>query len=105
MDISLFDYELDKDLIAQFPCSPRDSSRLLSCLDNVPKDFNFKKLPEILNSGDILVINNTKVIPSRLFGQRDNVAYRDETPKDRGLRQLVTHAKKYDRTCNCQTKR
>ena len=73
MDISLFDYELDKDLIAQFPCSPRDSSRLLSCLDNVPKDFNFKKLPEILNSGDILVINNTKVIPSRLFGQRDNV--------------------------------
>ena len=73
MDISLFDYELDKDLIAQFPCSPRDSSRLLSCLDNIPKDFNFKKLPEILNSGDILVINNTKVIPSRLFGKRDNV--------------------------------
>ena len=73
MDISLFDYELDKDLIAQFPCSPRDSSRLLSCLDNIPKDFNFKKLPEILNSGDVLVINNTKVIPSRLFGKRDNV--------------------------------
>ena len=73
MDISLFDYELDKDLIAQFPCSPRDSSRLLSCLDNVPKDFNFKMLPEILNSGDVLVINNTKVIPSRLFGKRDNV--------------------------------
>ena len=73
MDISLFDYELDKDLIAQFPCSPRDSSRLLSCLDNIPKDFHFKKLPEILNSGDVLVINNTKVIPSRLFGKRDNV--------------------------------
>ena len=73
MDISLFDYELDKDLIAQFPCSPRDSSRLLSCLDNIPKDFNFNKLPEILNSGDVLVINNTKVIPSRLFGKRDNV--------------------------------
>ena len=73
MDISLFDYELDKDLIAQFPCSPRDSSRLLSCLDNIPKDFHFKKLPDILNSGDVLVINNTKVIPSRLFGKRDNV--------------------------------
>ena len=73
MDISLFDYELDKDLIAQFPCSPRDSSRLLSCLDNIPKDFNFNKLPEILNSGDVLVINNTKVIPSRLFGKGDNV--------------------------------
>jgi len=73
MDISLFDYELDKDLIAQFPSSPRDSSRLLSCLDNIPKDFNFNKLPEILNSGDVLVINNTKVIPSRLFGKRDNV--------------------------------
>ena len=73
MDISLFDYELDKNLIAQSPCSPRDFSLLLSCLDKIPKDLNFKNLPEILNSGDVLVINNTKVIPSRLFGKRDDV--------------------------------
>jgi len=73
MDISLFDYELDKNLIAQSPCSPRDCSLLLSCLDKIPKDLNFKNLPEILNSGDVLVINNTKVIPSRLFGKRDDV--------------------------------
>ena len=73
MDISLFDYELDIKLIAQSPCFPRDSSRLLSCLDNVPQDLNFKNLPEILSSGDVLIVNNTKVIPSRLFAKRDNV--------------------------------
>ena len=73
MDISLFDYELDIKLIAQSPSSPRDSSRLLSCLDNVPQDLNFRNLPEILSSGDVLIVNNTKVIPSRLFATRDNV--------------------------------
>ena len=73
MDISLFDYELDIKLIAQSPCFPRDNSRLLSCLDNVPQDLNFKNLPEILSSGDVLIVNDTKVIPSRLFAKRDNV--------------------------------
>jgi len=73
MDISQFDYDLDVNLIAQKPCFPRDNSRLLSCIDNNYKDLFFKKLPELLNFGDVLVINNTKVIPSRLFGKRDEV--------------------------------
>ena len=73
MDISQFDYDLDVNLIAQKPCFPRDNSRLLSCIDNNHKDLFFKNLPEILNFGDVLVINNTKVIPSRLFGKRDEV--------------------------------
>ena len=73
MDISQFDYDLDVNLIAQKPCFPRDNSRLLSCVDNNYKDLFFKNLPEILNFGDVLVINNTKVIPSRLFGKRDEV--------------------------------
>ena len=73
MDISQFDYELDVNLIAQKPCFPRDNSRLLSCLGKNYKDLFFKNLPELLNFGDVLVINNTKVIPSRLFGKRDEV--------------------------------
>ena len=73
MDISQFDYDLDVNLIAQKPCFPRDNSRLLSCLEENYKDLFFKNLPELLNFGDVLVINNTKVIPSRLFGKRDEV--------------------------------
>jgi S-adenosylmethionine:tRNA ribosyltransferase-isomerase len=73
MDISLFDYELDSSLIAQKPFFPRDQSRLLVCLDSGIQDFKFKELPKLLNSGDVLVINNTKVIPSRLFAKRDKV--------------------------------
>ena len=73
MDISLFDYEIDSSLIAQKPCFPRDQSRLLSCLNNDFQDLKFKDLPMLLNSDDVLVINNTEVIPSRLFGKRDQV--------------------------------
>ena len=73
MDISLFDYELNSNLIAQFPCAPRDNSKLLNCVEDIAKDLRFKDLPKILNSGDVLVINNTKVIPSRLLGKRDKV--------------------------------
>ena len=73
MDISLFDFNLNTNLIAQKPCVPRDNSRLLNCTNEVAEDLLFKDLPSILNSGDVLVINNTKVIPSRLFGKRDQV--------------------------------
>ena len=73
MDISQFDFELSDDLIAQKPCYPRDNSRLLNCIEKVSEDLKFKDLPKILNPGDVLVINNTKVIPSRLFGKRDEV--------------------------------
>ena len=73
MDISLFDYELQSDLIAQKPCSPRDNSRLLASLGRDIKDFRFRDLHKLLDTGDVLVINDTKVIPTRLFGKRDNV--------------------------------
>lgn len=73
MDISLFDYELQSDLIAQKPCSPRDNSRLLASLGGDIKDLRFRDLHKLLDTGDVLVINDTKVIPTRLFGKRDNV--------------------------------
>ena len=65
-----FDYHLPAELIAQRPLEQRSSSRLL-CLDRqtgVVDDRSFSELPKLLNPGDLLVFNNTKVIPARLYG-------------------------------------
>ena len=57
MDISLFDYELNSNLIAQKPCVPRDNSRLLNCTKEVAEDLRFRDLPSILKPGDVLVLS------------------------------------------------
>jgi len=65
-----FSYELPEGLIAQRPLEQRSASRLL-CLDKQSgqlSDRNFNELPGLLNPGDLLVFNNTKVIPARLHG-------------------------------------
>ena len=72
MKRSEFHYELPDELIAQAPLSERNASRLL-CFDKNSGDLQdqqFAKLPNILNAGDLLVFNNTKVIPARLFGHK-----------------------------------
>jgi len=72
MDISLFDYHLPKELIAQEPIEPRDHSRLL-ILDRKSKRIEHKKFYEILNylsDNDVLVFNNSKVVPARLYGKK-----------------------------------
>jgi S-adenosylmethionine:tRNA ribosyltransferase-isomerase len=68
-----FDYELPEDRIAQEP-APRGESRLL-VLDEHVRDYpdrhrQIRDLPRLLNPGDLLVLNDTKVIPARLFGRR-----------------------------------
>ena len=73
MKTSDFYYDLPKELIAQDPLKDRASSRLLH-LDKVTgavKDDIFRNIGEYLESGDVLVINNTKVIPARLLGQKE----------------------------------
>lgn len=71
MKVDLFDFELDRDLIAKQPANPRDSSRLLDLSDETAiYDRHFYDLPEILRKGDVLVFNDTKVIPARLYGKR-----------------------------------
>jgi len=71
MRVDLFDFELDRDLIAKEPASPRDTSRLLDLSEeNTIKDRFFYELPDILEPGDVLVFNDTKVIPARLYGKR-----------------------------------
>ena len=69
MKVDIFDFELPKELIANQPVSPRDTSRLLD-LSKTEKisDRHFYDLPDILNEGDVLVFNDTKVIPARLYG-------------------------------------
>ncbi|MDP3971158.1 MAG: tRNA preQ1(34) S-adenosylmethionine ribosyltransferase-isomerase QueA [bacterium] len=72
MRLSDFDYTLPKKLIAQHPVKPRDHSRLM-ILDRVKKDFVHQKFFNCLdyfNPGDILVVNNSKVIPARLIGHK-----------------------------------
>ena len=71
MKVDIFDFELDRDLIAKQPADPRDTSRLLD-LSEADKinDRQFYDLPDILEKGDVLVFNDTKVIPARLYAQR-----------------------------------
>ncbi len=67
-----FDYELPQALIAQHPAKPRDASRLM-CLhkdSNTIEHKHFYDLPDVLRRGDLLVFNNSKVLPARLFGTR-----------------------------------
>ncbi len=78
LDLSLagYDYELPTELIAQNPVVPRDSSRLLVVnsqnvgTEVAPRHHIFRDLPEILRPGDLLVMNNTRVLPARLYGQK-----------------------------------
>ena len=70
MRVDLFDFDLPPDLIAQRPVSPRDSARLLDVTAPGLADRTVRDLPGLLNRGDLLVFNDTKVIPARLIGTR-----------------------------------
>lgn len=70
MRVDLFDFDLPQDLIAQRPVSPRDSARLLDVTATGLADRTVRDLPVLLKRGDLLVFNDTKVIPARLFGKR-----------------------------------
>ena len=75
MKVTDFDYELPEELIAQHPLEKRDECRLM-VLDRKNKQLEhriFKDIIDYLNPGDCLVINNTKVIPARLYGKKINV--------------------------------
>lgn len=73
MDVKDFYYELPKELIAQDPLSDRSSSRLmvLGREDGSIEHHVFREITNYLDPGDCLVINNTKVLPARLYGQKE----------------------------------
>lgn len=71
MDIKLFDFELPESLIALEPAYPRDSSKLLTVTKSGSMlDFSMANLPNLLKPDDVLVFNDTKVLPARLAGIR-----------------------------------
>ena len=73
---STYFYELPEELIAQTPLEPRDSSRLLVYNRNEQKIEHkiFRDIIDYLQPNDILVVNNSRVLPARLFGYKDTGA-------------------------------
>ncbi|MDO5602537.1 MAG: S-adenosylmethionine:tRNA ribosyltransferase-isomerase, partial [Oscillospiraceae bacterium] len=68
-----FYYELPQELIAQHPAQPRDHSRLMALNRKTGETAHhmFYELPQLLKSGDLLVVNNSKVIPARIIGVKE----------------------------------
>lgn len=74
MKTDLFDFELPQDAIALRPADPRDSAKLLVVHPDTAPEFEdraMRDLPHVLRKGDLLIVNDTKVIPARLFGARE----------------------------------
>ncbi|MGH9881291.1 MAG: tRNA preQ1(34) S-adenosylmethionine ribosyltransferase-isomerase QueA, partial [Pyrinomonadaceae bacterium] len=80
MHISEFNYDLPEELIAQQPLSRRDASRMLVVDRRKQKwiDSDFVSFPGYARAGDVLVINNTRVFPARLIGEREHTGGRVE---------------------------
>lgn len=83
MRVSDFDFELPPERIALRPASPRDSAKLLVVRPDALEDRIVRELPELLRAGDVLVFNNTKVIPASLHGHR--IGRGGTTPKIEAL--------------------
>ena len=71
MKTSDFDYNLPEELIANYPSDSRSSSRLLIHSENI-EHKRFTDVLDYFSSGDLLVVNNTSVIPARVFGTKDS---------------------------------
>lgn len=86
MRVSDFDFELPPERIALRPASPRDASKLLVVRQEALEDRIFRDLPDLLRAGDVLVFNNTRVIPASLSGHR--IGRLGTTPKIEALLHL-----------------
>lgn len=88
MRVDLFDFELPPESIALRPASPRDAARLLLVDGEKPfEDHTVRDLPALLRAGDVLVFNDTKVIPAQLEGIRGQAKVGATLHKRLGLRQ------------------
>ena len=83
MRVSDFDFDLPKDHIALRPAQPRDAAKLLVVKPGGLEDRVVRDLPALLNAGDVLVFNKTKVIPAALTGNR--IGRGDATPRIEAL--------------------
>ncbi|MBC8239075.1 MAG: tRNA preQ1(34) S-adenosylmethionine ribosyltransferase-isomerase QueA [Alphaproteobacteria bacterium] len=91
MKVDLFDFELPIGLIAQSPARPRDSARMMTVPKNGPiGDHGVLDLADHLHPGDLMVFNNTKVIPARLIGHKVRKDSRGSDPDGPGAKIDVT---------------
>ena len=86
MDVGHFDFDLPNDRIALRPARPRDSARLLLVNGAAIADRTMLDLPSLLRPGDVLVFNDTKVIPAQLEGRRGDARIGATLHKREGLR-------------------
>jgi S-adenosylmethionine:tRNA ribosyltransferase-isomerase len=87
MRVDLFDFDLPPDRIALRPARPRDSARLLAVRGAEISDHPVLDLPQLLRPGDVLVFNDTKVIPAQLEGRRGEASIGATLHKRAGLRE------------------
>ena len=87
MRVDLFDFELPQDRIALRPARPRDSARLLFVEGGNVSDRKVMELPNLLRPGDVLVFNDTKVIPAQLEGHRGDAGIGATLHKREGPRE------------------
>ncbi|MBO6782341.1 MAG: tRNA preQ1(34) S-adenosylmethionine ribosyltransferase-isomerase QueA [Alphaproteobacteria bacterium] len=92
MKTSDFDFDLPQELIAQRPAEPRDAARLLDVRDGLA-DRVVRDLPDILEPGSLLVVNDTRVIPAQLAGTRDGAKVGVTLHKDEGGGEWLAFAK------------
>ena len=97
MRVELFDFDLPPDRIALRPARPRDSARMLLVQGDILSDRGVLDLPEILQPGDVLIFNDTRVIPAQLEGRRGEARVGATLHKREGLREwwaFVRNAKR-----------
>ena len=87
MRVDLFDFDLPPDRIALRPARPRDAARLLAVQGNEISDRQILDLPQLLRPGDVLVFNDTKVIPAQLEGTRGEASVGATLHKREGPRE------------------
>ena len=91
MRVSEFGFELPEELIAQHPPAERGSSRML-VLDRATgavRDGWFRELPELLRAGDLLVLNDSRVLPARLFARRAGAKRHESSPEPTGTVEIL----------------
>ncbi len=91
MLVSDFDYHLPEDLIAQEPLTDRAASRMLRVDRHSGElsDLSFRDLPELLHPGDLLVFNNTRVFPARLYGHRSGARAQQLSPQNPAMKEFL----------------
>ena len=91
MRVSDFHFDLPEELIAQHPPAERGASRML-VLDRATgavRDSMFRDLPEVLRAGDLLVLNDSRVLPARLFATRGGMGTQAGSPQPSGVIEVL----------------